>query len=366
MKILLTGGGSGGHLMPLLSVAEEIKKKDASAELLFVGPKSDFNENLRSAGIEVKEIKAGKLRRYFSWQNFLDVFKIAIGTDEAIFHIWKFKPDVIFSKGSFASVPAVVAGHFLKVPIMTHESDAVPGLANKIIGFLSDKIFISFPGSEKHFQISKTVFSGNPIRKDVLQGDRENGMRFFGLENSLPVILIFGGSQGAQKINGLLFESLGEILKRFQVIHVCGVNNFEAVKDRFAELEIENKNRYKVFPFLEDKMKDAYAVADFVLARAGANSLAEMIALEKPSLIIPLSTAAGNHQYFNAKYFADRGMLLLAEEKDLSGEKFLERIVELQEKGEGLKEKLAEYNKSWGDKKPSEIIAEEVLSINSK
>jgi UDP-N-acetylglucosamine--N-acetylmuramyl-(pentapeptide) pyrophosphoryl-undecaprenol N-acetylglucosamine transferase len=363
MKILLTGGGSGGHLMPLLSVAEEIKKKDASAEILFVGPKSDFNDHFEKAGIEVREIKAGKLRRYFSWQNFLDVFRIAIGTDEAIFHIWKFKPDVIFSKGSFASVPAVVAGHFLKVPIMTHESDAVPGLANKIIGFLSDKTFISFPGSEKHFQISKTVFSGNPVREDIMHGDKPRAMKRFGLENGLPVILIFGGSQGAQKINETLFGALEEMLKNFQVMHICGANNFENIQGDFSELKIENKERYRVFPFLREEMGDAYATADFVVSRAGANSLAEILALEKPGLVIPLSTAAANHQYFNAKYFAEQGMLLLAEEKDLSGEKFLERIVELQEKGEELKEKLAEYNKALGNRKPAEIIAEEILGF---
>ncbi|MFA7169744.1 MAG: undecaprenyldiphospho-muramoylpentapeptide beta-N-acetylglucosaminyltransferase [Candidatus Paceibacterota bacterium] len=366
MKILLTGGGTGGHLIPLLSVIEEIRKRDKGAEFLFVGPKSDFNETLRNAGIEVKEVNAGKFRRYFSLQNFVDVFKVLVGIDEAIFHIWKFKPDVVFSKGGFASVPAVMAASYLRIPILTHESDTVPGLANKIIGKMAKKVFISFPESRNYFLDSKIVVSGNPIRDDILKGDGNRARRFFGLRENLPVVLVFGGSQGAQRINEILLDSLGQILADFQVVHICGKNNFEDIEKSVEGLEVENKNRYKAYPYLGEEMKDALALSDFIVSRAGANSLAEIIALEKPSLIIPLSSAAGNHQYHNAKYFADQKMLLTVEEKDLDGGSFLRKMKKLQDKKAEIVENLRKYNNSLENRKPAEIIAEEVLKVNNK
>ncbi|MDD3190280.1 MAG: undecaprenyldiphospho-muramoylpentapeptide beta-N-acetylglucosaminyltransferase [Candidatus Pacebacteria bacterium] len=363
MKILLTGGGTGGHLIPLLSVVSEIKKRDADAEFLFVGPKSDFNESLREAGIEVKEVKAGKLRRYFSLQNFSDIFKVLVGIDEAFFHILKFKPDVVFSKGGFASVPAVVAASYLRIPILTHESDTVPGLSNKIIGRLAKKVFISFPQSRNYFLDSKIIVSGNPIREDILEGDKPYARRFFGLLENLPVVLVFGGSQGAQKINELLLGSLDEILFEFQVIHICGNRNFKEIKERTDALDLKYRDRYRAYPYLGEEMKDAFALADFVVSRAGASSLSEIIALEKPSLIIPLPSAANNHQYHNAKYFADQGMIMLAEEKDLSSGKFLEKMEELKGKENETKDSLQKHNASLGNKKPSEIIAEEILKF---
>jgi len=301
MKILLTGGGTGGHLIPLLSVIAEIKKRDAQAEFLFVGPKSDFNDTLREAGIEVKIITAGKFRRYFSLQNFSDIFKVLMGIDQAFFYILKFKPDVIFSKGGFASVPAVFAASYTRIPILTHESDTVPGLANKLIGHFAKKIFISFPESRKYFPDKKIIVSGNPIREDILEGDKNRAQRFFGLREDLPIILVFGGSQGAQKINEALFDSLPKLLADFQVIHICGTKNVEEIEKKMDGLELANKKRYKVYPYLKDEMKDAFALSDFIISRAGANSLSEIIALDKPSLIIPLPSAANNHQYHNAE-----------------------------------------------------------------
>lgn len=366
MKILLTGGGTGGHLIPLLSVVAEIRKRDEAAQFLFIGPKSYFNDELRAVGIEVRKINAGKIRRYFSWQNFLDIFKVLIGTDEAFFYILKFKPDIVFSKGGFASFPAVLAASYLRVPILTHESDTVPGLANKIIGKFANKIFISFPKTREYFPDSKIIVSGNPIREDILQGDGQRARKFFGFTENLPVLMVFGGSQGAQKINKTLLESLGEILQKFQVIHICGAKNFEEIKNKFDALFIDNKNRYKVYSYLHEEMKDAFALSDFVISRAGANSLSEVIALQKPSLIIPLSTAANNHQYYNAKYFADENLVLMVEEKELNKIKFLEKIEELQSRKGELAGNLKKYNDSMNGKKPEEVIAEEILKNRGK
>jgi len=366
MKILLTGGGTGGHLIPLLSVVAEIKKRDANAEFLFVGPKSDFNDTLREAGIEVKIVNAGKLRRYFSLENFSDIFKVLMGIDQAFFYILQFKPDVIFSKGGFASVPAVFAASYTRIPILTHESDTVPGIANKLIGRFAKKIFISFPESRKYFPDNKIIISGNPIREDILDGDKNRARRFFGLREELPIVLVFGGSQGAQKINEALFDSLPKLLVDFQVIHICGMKNFEEIEKKMDGLELLNKKRYKVYPYLKDEMKDAFALSDFVVSRAGANSLAEIIALEKPGLVIPLPSAANNHQYHNAKYFAEQNMLLLFEEKDLSGEKLLKKLKELQSRKEEIADNLENYNDALSGKKPEEVIAEGILNIKKK
>lgn len=349
--------------MPLLSVIDEIKKRDPDAEFLFLGPKSDFNDTLREKGIEVREINAGKFRRYLSLENFLDIFKVLVGTDEALIYILGFKPDVVFSKGGFASVPAVFAAWLIKLPVLTHESDTVPGLANRFIGRCAAKIFVGFPEAEKHFPKHKVIVSGNPIRADLGQGDRDRAQRFFTLRENLPVLLVFGGSQGAYRINELLLRSLDRVLEKFQVIHICGKNNIEEVQEEVAKLQLAHKGRYKAYPYLDEEMKDAFAFADFAVSRAGAGSLSEIVALQKPSLIIPLPSAANDHQYHNARYFAEEKMVLLAEQKDLDADKFLEKLSELEERKGELVANLKKYTAAASSKKPEEIIAEEILKF---
>lgn len=368
MRILLTGGGTGGHLIPLLSVIAEIKKRQPDVEFLFVGPKSDFNETLRAEGIAIKEVNAGKFRRYFSMENFSDIFKVLIGIDEAIFHILRFKPDVVFSKGGFASVPAVVAASYTFIPILTHESDTVPGMANKFIGKFASKIFISFPATRRYFPDHKIIVSGNPIREDILHGDKNRAQRYFNLRENLPVVLVFGGSQGAQRINEILLGALPKLLEKFQIIHVCGSKNREDIEKKINNMSLspEIKKRYKSYAYLDEEMKDAFALSDFVVSRAGANSLSEIIALEKPSFIIPLPSAANNHQYQNAKYFADEKLILMTEEKDLDVEKFSSKLEELQSQRDEIISNLKKYNTSLEGKKPAEIIAEEILKTKKK
>lgn len=363
MKILLTGGGTGGHLIPLLSVIEEIRRREPEAEFLFVGPKSEFNETLREKGIKVREIQSGKLRRYFSLKNLTDILGFLVGTDEALWRIIKFGPDVIFSKGGYASVPAVLAASYIGVPVLTHESDTVPGLANKLIGRCAKKIFISFPKTREYFPKDKIIMSGNPIRQDIKEGNKERAKAYFGLSEDLPTLLVFGGSQGARNINRLIVDSLGDILERYQVIHVCGTNNYDQLKEEIGKLTIGHRQqqRYKIYPYLGEEMKDAYALADGVVSRAGASSLSEIVALEKPSLIIPLPSAANNHQYLNAKYFRDEGMVLMVEEKELDKDTFTQKLEELASKKSELTDKLEAYGAQLGARKPEEIIAEEIL-----
>lgn len=380
MKILFTGGGTSGHIIPFLAVAEEIRKiKSAGekSEFMFIGPESDFNKAISGAGIKVKAIKAGKLRRYFSLENFTDIFKIIFGLFQSLYFIYKFQPDAVFSKGGFASVPPVVAARIFKIPIFSHESDIVPGLANKIISRFADKTFISFEDTEKYFSGKKTVFTGSPIREDILTGNKDRAKEIFGFKESIPIILIFGGSQGARKINEIVLKALPAILEKYQVIHICGIKNYDGMKNALGKKELSSEvsepssflprqadERYKLYPYLSDKLKDAFALCDAIISRAGANSLFEIMALNKPSIIIPLPTSANNHQLKNAEYFAKKGMITLLKEENLTEDILTKELFKLLPENNyrnDMIKKMKEYN--CNKKNAAKIIAEEIASI---
>lgn len=381
MKILLTGGGTGGHLIPLLGVVSELKKINNKAsqgfatmepaneepEFLLITPASGFNKNISDAGIEIKTIKAGKLRRYFSWENFQDILKIPVGIVQSLYYVYKFKPDIVFSKGGFASVPPVIASWILRVPIVTHESDIVPGLANRIIARFASKILISFSAAEKYFDKNKVVLTGNPIRSDIIQGSRENALKFFKLSSDLPTVLIFGGSQGAQKINELVLEILPNLVEKCQIIHQCGDKNYEEIlSDTRCPIRHRvsgNFERYRLYPFINDEMKDAYAIADIVISRAGANSLAEIVALQKPNILIPLSTSANDHQRENAKFFSEKNATLIIDETINTSQDLADAIFKLLSSKSlqtQMKQNLSEITPSQS---ASQKIAEEIMNI---
>lgn len=334
MKILLTGGGTGGHIAPILAVVSEIKeisreKNMTEPEFMLITPDEYFKEAIESSGIKVRKIKAGKLRRYFDMKNLTDIYKIFSGTVQSLYHIWKFNPDVVFSKGGFASVPAVFASKILGVPTVTHESDITPGLANRINSFFASKVLVSFDETLKYFKKNKAVLTGNPIREDISTGNADRGKKTFGLSDGFPTLLVFGGSQGARRINEAVLDSLEALLAKFNVIHVCGKNNFSASKEAAGKKGIQGIERYKLFPFLYDEMKDAYAVSGLIVSRAGASSIAEIIEVGKPSIIIPLSTSANDHQAKNAKWLLERGLARVICEKDLNGSKLKDALFEL-------------------------------------
>lgn len=366
MKILLTGGGTGGHLIPLLGVVSELRKiclekGIEKPKFLLITPASDFNQSISEAGIQIKTIKAGKLRRYFSWENFKDILKIPVGIIQSLYYIYKFKPDIVFSKGGFASVPPVIASWVLKIPIITHESDIVPGLANRIIARFASKILISFSAAEKYFDKSKVILTGNPIRSDIEKGSRENALEFFKLSPDLPTVLIFGGSQGAQKINEMVLEILPNLIEKCQIIHQCGDKNYKEIKNKISELNLKYPERYRVYPFIKKEMKDAFALADIVISRAGANSLAEIVALQKPNILIPLSTSANNHQPENAKFFAEKNASLIIDETVSNSQDLADAILKLlsdKNLQNKMKQKLSELAPSQN---ASRKIAEEIL-----
>lgn len=355
--------------MPLVAVMKEIKKLEPHAEFWFLGPKSDFNVELAAARVRMEAVRAGKLRRYFDWKNLVDVLNLLCGVGQALKIVHREKPAVVFSKGGFAGVPTVVAGKILRAAIVLHESDTVAGLANRLTAKLADKICLSFEDVKQVFPKNKVIVTGNPMRSELREGDRARGLNFLGFNQDKLVLLVFGGSQGAQKLNRLTGETLPHLLKKFQVVHIVGKNNVDETEQILTERRVWNRcdrKDYRLLPFVGKEMKDVYAAADLVVSRAGANSLAEILALEKPALVVPLASAAGNHQFHNAAHFAERGLVLMVEEKTLDGQSFAEKIEELEKRSAVLRKNLAKYNAAL-DAEASEVkIAKEVLKAGRK
>jgi len=331
MKILFTGGGTGGHVFPIIAVIREMRKMypGKDFQFFFLGPKDEFGSILLSQeGVETKNILAGKIRRYFSFENFLDILKIPIGIFQSfIYLLFRIRPKLIFSKGGYGALPVVLCAKILRIPVFIHESDVVPGLANKIAGKWAKKIFISFPRTE-YFPLGKTILAGNPIRTEILDGSKEEAKKLFELTFGKPVILFLGGSQGAQAINDFVLRILNMILKDFEIIHQCGRENFNEVKNEARVVIEEGLTRYyHPYPFLnEDELKHAYAAADFIVSRAGSGSIFEIAAVGKPSVLVPLPSAAADHQSKNAYAYAEDGACVVIEQENLTPNFFLEKI----------------------------------------
>ncbi|MEX2090508.1 MAG: UDP-N-acetylglucosamine--N-acetylmuramyl-(pentapeptide) pyrophosphoryl-undecaprenol N-acetylglucosamine transferase [Candidatus Paceibacterota bacterium] len=327
-RILLLGGGSGGHVFPLIAVADSLKEQAIQngipLELMVIG-EGDFLKNAcMERGLTFKPIMAAKVRRYFSLMNFLDIFKIPVGILQSFWHIFWFMPDIVFSKGGYASLPGAFVSWLYFIPIYAHESDSVPGLSNKIIGRIARAIFTSFKSTEKYFKIGKSFQVGNPVRKDVVSADRAQSAQLLGLGQDKKIILVLGGSQGAQKVNEIILNSLVMLVSKFQIIHQCGQGQYNVVKADSDRLIKEGeghysdniKSNYKLFPFLDSKQyAAALSVCDVVVSRAGAGSISEIALAGKPAILIPLSTKASRgEQITNALEFAKYGAAYIEEE----------------------------------------------------
>ncbi|MCP6726675.1 MAG: UDP-N-acetylglucosamine--N-acetylmuramyl-(pentapeptide) pyrophosphoryl-undecaprenol N-acetylglucosamine transferase [Patescibacteria group bacterium] len=335
MKILFTGGGTGGHILPLIAVAREVRRVQGTNKIRFayLGPKDNFSRILLSQeGIEVQTILAGKLRRYLNatsiLRNIVDIlFMFPVGLLQSFGKVFTFSPDLIVSKGGYGALAPAIAGWIMQVPIFLHESDASPGLANKIAGKFATRIFTSFENTE-NFPKKKITVIGNPIRKEVLSGSKQEAKRIFKLQGGKPVILISGGSQGAQKINDTLLNILNETLKEFEIIHQTGEKNFKQIKAE-AKVVIEKGREiyYHAVPFLKEReLRHAYAVSEIIVNRAGSGSIFEIAALGKPSIIIPLTNSAQNHQIKNAYAYEKTGACIVLEEANLTPNFFLEKL----------------------------------------
>lgn len=371
MKILFTGGGTGGHVFPIIAIVREIRRispEEKDIQFFYLGPKDEFGEILLSQeGIKVKTIFSGKIRRYFNlksfFQNLLDVlFKIPIGILQAFFYIFFLTPDLIFAKGGFGSLPATVSGWLLGVPMFLHESDSIPGLANRFLVRFATKIFVSFPKT-LYFPEKKIILVGNPIRRELLEGSKDEAKEFFKLTGEKPVILILGGSQGAQRINDKILEILPEILKEFEIIHQAGEKNFREVREEVKVIMVKELEKYyHLFPFLkEEELKKAYAASDLIVSRAGSGSIFEIAAVGKPSILIPLPEAAQNHQLKNAYTFAESGAVVVLEEENFTPHFFLEKLKYLFSHPKEL-EKMARAAREFSKPMAAKIIAEYLIS----
>ncbi len=320
-RIILTGGGTAGHVTPNIALIPGLK--ELGYDIHYIGSYNGIEKNLiEQFRIPYHGIASGKLRRYFSLQNFTDPFRVLKGFGEAKKLIKTLKPDVIFSKGGFVSVPVVIAGKQCHIPTIIHESDMTPGLANKLAIPSATKVCCNFPETLNHLPKEKAVLTGLPIREELLSGNREAAMKFCGLSCSKPVILIIGGSLGSVVVNNAVRQVLPELLKNFQVIHLCG-------KGKLDE-SLQNLDGYVQFEYIKDELKDLFALADIVISRAGANAICELLALHKPNLLIPLSAKASRgDQILNARSFEHHGYSIVLEEEALEPSVLLDAIQKL-------------------------------------
>ncbi len=323
-RIILTGGGSAGHVTPNIALIPQLKEK--GYEIHYAGSYQGIEKDLiEPFGIPYHGISSGKLRRYFSLQNFSDPFRVLKGLAQARKLIRDLKPNVIFSKGGFVSVPIVLAGKQNHVPVIIHESDMTPGLANKIAIPCADKVCCNFPETLEHLPKEKAVLTGSPIRQELLSGNKLAALNFCGFTPDKPVILVIGGSLGAVAVNNTVRAALPKLLESFQVIHLCGKGKMDET--------LANTKGYCQFEYIKDELRDLFALADIVISRAGANAICELLALRKPNLLIPLSAnASRGDQILNARSFERQNFSIVLEEEEANSETLLAAVQQLYER----------------------------------
>lgn len=316
-KIILTGGGTAGHITPNIALLPTLKK--LGYEIKYIGSKTGMEaELIKAQGIPYEGISSGKLRRYFDLKNFTDPFRVIKGLFEARKIIKNYSPDIVFSKGGFVSVPVVMAAAFLKIPVIIHESDITPGLANKIASKFATKICTNFPETLQYLPKSKAVLTGSPIRSELLTGDPEAARKLNGFDNK-PTLLVIGGSLGSVIVNTAIRKSLKDILKEFNLIHICGKGNVDE--------SLLNTTGYRQYEYVNDELRDFFALTDVVVSRAGANTICELLALRKPNILIPLSGAASRgDQILNAESFENSGYSEVIDEDSLGNVSLSEEI----------------------------------------
>ena len=319
--IVLTGGGTAGHVTPNIALMGRLKEQ--GYQISYIGSYNGIEKTLiEELGIPYYGISSGKLRRYFDLKNFTDPFRVLKGFSEARKLLKQLKPDVVFSKGGFVTVPVVIAAGRLKIPAIIHESDMTPGLANKLCIPSAVKVCCNFPETKAHLPEGKAVVTGTPIRPELLQGDADKGRAFTGFTSEKPVIMIIGGSLGAQAVNDAVRRILPELLKDFQVVHLCGKGKRDDSKN--------DLKGYVQYEYIESELADLFAMADIVISRAGANAICELQALKKPNLLIPLSAnASRGDQILNARSFEKQGFSMVLEEEAITDEVLLKAIHDL-------------------------------------
>ena len=382
IRILLVGGGSGGHIYPLMAVAQKIRyfagtNSGYYLDLRYFGDASGYEDMIKENGIKYSYVVSSKLRRYFSLENFVDFFKFFIAIFQSLFKVFLFMPNVVFSKGGPGSLPILFVCKFFAIPIVIHESDSAPGLTNLISGKMSKKIFLAFESARKYFPNRNVEVVGNPVRDELIMGkgdsspaiteiQKREAKKQFGFDLERPVLFILGGSQGAVVINDFVLKNIESLSVKFQVLHQVGSSNFDDYKKDYDLLSKTLpdlvKKSYKFYPYFEDNLKSAYIAADLVLARAGAGTIFEIAYFGKPSILIPLPDAANDHQVLNAFEFEEAGATFDIEQENFLSHLVLVQLETLISKTENLKS-MSKSASAFYRPFSSETIAAHLLSF---
>lgn len=320
-RIVLTGGGTAGHVTPNIALLPRLRQ--ANYDISYIGSLDGIEKKLIQAQeIPYYGISSGKLRRYFDVKNFTDPFRVIKGFAQASKLMKELKPDVVFSKGGFVSVPVVMAAKRHHIPVICHESDLTPGLANKLSMPSATKVCCNFPETMKYLPDGKAILTGCPIRKELMEGNRSAAYAMTGFTSDKPVLMVMGGSLGAAAINQAVRDALPELLTRWQIVHLCG-------KGKLDE-SLTGTKGYIQYEYIQKELADLFAICDLVISRAGANAICELLALKKPALLIPLSAKASRgDQILNARSFERQGFSMVLEEEELTKESLLKAVSEL-------------------------------------
>lgn len=356
-RIVLTGGGTAGHVTPNIALLPRLK--ELGYEISYVGSYDGIEKRLiADFDIPYCGIATGKFRRYFDLKNLSDPFRVMKGVSEAKKYLKEWKPDIVFSKGGFVSVPVIRAAAALHIPCVIHESDMTPGLANKLCIPVATKVCCNFPETLAMIPNNKAVLTGSPIREELSKGDKLAALKLCGFTANKPVIMVFGGSLGAASINKTVREALPELLQDFQIVHICG-------KEKIDNLLLDKKD-YKQFEYVKAELKDLFAMADIVISRAGANSICELLALQKPNLLVPLSAKSSRgDQILNAKSFESQGFSMVINDDDLSETLLVEQVHELYFNRQSFIDEMRKSNQLSSIKTITDIF-ESILQTDEK
>ncbi len=355
ISVVFTGGGSAGHVTPNLALIPILKTKFSNLDLHYIGSEDGIEKEILAKHPEITyhSVRTGKLRRYFSWKNFTDPFRVMAGYHDARKLIKELQPAVVFSKGGFVSVPVAAAAHSCKVPVIAHESDLTPGLANKISARYATKICTTFPDTVKDLPKGVGVYTGSPIRPELFRGDAARARARCAFDRK-PVILIMGGSLGSAALNKAVRENVPVLIKTYNIIHLCGKGNIEEKYKSYAP-------SYRQFEFISEELPDMLALADFVISRAGSNAIHEFLALHKPMLLIPLPLSASRgDQILNAESFEKRGYAIVLREEKITPSTFLSAISYLEKDKQKMIAAMESEQNTNGAKAIAEIIAEQI------
>lgn len=368
MRILFTGGGTGGHLMPLVAVLREIKAVSEEERILdtqffYIGPETEGEKMLATEGVVISHVNTGKIRRYASWKNISDIFKIFLVVLQSLWKVFVLMPDVIFSKGGYGSFPVLFIARIFRLPLIIHESDIISGRVNLWSSKFASRIAVSFEKTLQHFPPGKTALTGNPIRKRILGGNIDEAREEFGAFSGKPVLFVIGGSQGSQILNDTVLAILKDLVFRYEVIHQTGTKNFDDVTGQ-ARIILNNKlDEYHPLAFLDERqLRHSYLLSDLIVSRAGASMIFEIAAWGKPSILVPLKDAAQDHQRENAYEYARSGACVVIEEANLTPHLLLHEIDTILADEARLK-RIKEAAQRFSRIDAAEVIAREILKL---